>query len=436
MEDCRITARKLQAQLVKFLGVFSPHFSKPRLGFLADMLYGIQASGDVKLSEISRELINRERCTPKKKEERLSRHLIAEDMTNAINHAVLGDAKKYITGRTLIVTDPTDLQKRYARKMEGLSKVYDGSNGDVGDNLGYSGVAMVACNPETREMIPLHLSFWSKTEEGYKSDTDKVYGAIRDVVGVIGTKGVHVFDRGGDDIKLFQLYDELGVDFIVRLVGNRNVVSWKKVGTAEKFSRETIFRYRDVVETEGVGARRAFTVEYGVVPVRLEAMPGRVFHMVSVRPLARSAEFPDLKPMMLLTTLATSTSREALCEVIDGYYRRWMIEETIRFVKCSYHLEDIRLLTLRGIKNMASIILATIYFGSVWLGKRVKCGVIFRTVVEMSQRMGEVGGFLYYALASGLRRVFSRGGSWKGMMPVENDTEDRQMMLPNVDWSG
>lgn len=218
MEDCRITARKLQAQLLKFLGVFSPHFSKPRTGFLGDMLYGIQASGDVKLSEIARELVHRQNCTPKKKEERLSRHLIAEDMTEKINHAILNDAKKYITNRTLIVTDPTDLQKRYAKKMEGLSKVYDGTKGDVGENLGYTGVAIVACNPDSREMIPLHLSFWSGKEEGFKSDTDKVYGAIRDLVNVIGRKGVHVFDRGGDDIRLFKLYDELKLDFIVRLV--------------------------------------------------------------------------------------------------------------------------------------------------------------------------------------------------------------------------
>lgn len=136
--------------------------------------------------------------TPKKKEERLSRHLIQEDMTEKINHAILNDAKKYITNRTLIVTDPTDLQKRYAKKMEGLSKVYDGTKGDVGDNLGYSGVAIVACNPESREMMPLHLSFWSGREEGFKSDTDKVYGAIRNV---IGRKGIHVFDRNCSGVR-------------------------------------------------------------------------------------------------------------------------------------------------------------------------------------------------------------------------------------------
>lgn len=53
----------------------------------------------------------------------------------------------------------------------------------------------------------------------------------------------------------------------------------------------------------------------------------------------------------------------------------------------------------------------------------------------MSQRMGQLGGFLYYALASGLKRVFARGGGRKVMMPEETEVEDRQMLL-NLDLSG
>lgn len=430
------TAQKTQGQLRKFLGVLFPHFSKPKQGFLGDMLYGIQASGDVKLAEISRELDYRGECSPKKKEERLSRHLISEDMTDRIDRAILGDAKKYIKDKTFIVTDPTDIQKRFATKMEGLSKVYDGSKGDVGDNLGYSGVAVVACDADTRNIMPLHLSFWSPKEKDYISDNDKVYGVIRKVVSAIGRKGIHVFDRGGDDIKLFKLYDELGLDFIVRLRGDRNVISWKQVGRAENFARQCNFKYRDKVETEGVGNKQGFIIEYGVIPVRLEQLPGKVYHLVSVRPLERTKDNPEMKPMMLLTSLAKTSTREALSEVVDGYYRRWMVEETIRLIKSEYHLEDIRLLTLRGIKNMASIILASLYFGCVWLGKRIKCSVIFRSIIDLSQRVGELGGFVYYALLHGMRRVLSRGGSWKGMMTMEEEVDDMEQYLPGLDWTG
>ena len=50
------TAFKVREQLDRFLGIFSPHFSKPALKFLGDMLYGLQASKDVKLSCIGRGL--------------------------------------------------------------------------------------------------------------------------------------------------------------------------------------------------------------------------------------------------------------------------------------------------------------------------------------------------------------------------------------------
>ena len=38
------------------------------------------------------------------------------------------------------------MQKPYAKKMEYLSKVWDGSKGDVGDNLGFWGCMAVACD--------------------------------------------------------------------------------------------------------------------------------------------------------------------------------------------------------------------------------------------------------------------------------------------------
>ena len=433
MEDYSTVSRKTEEQLRKFLGGFSPHLSKPRLKFLGDMLYGVQAAGDVKLSEIARELRPGSGCSPKKKEERLSRHLAAEDLTGVVGGVVLADARRYVDEDTLVVVDPTDLQKRYARRMEGLSKVYDGSRGDVGEGFGYTGVMAVACTEGDRLVVPLHLSFWSKTEKGFTSDNDRVHEAIRAIAGATGSRGVYVYDRGGDDAKLFRLYRELGVDFIVRAVGSRKVRSWRRLGTVEEFARSCPMRYRDRVETEGVGGRRGFTIEYGVIPVRLDedGLRDEVFHLVVVKPLERCEEFPDMKPMMLLTTLAEDTSRRSLARVVNGYYRRWLVEETIRYLKQSYRLEDVRVMTLRSLRNMAAIVLAAAYFACVWLGRRVKRGLIVRALLDMSQRMGRLGGFVCGALAHGIRRAFVRGGRWRGLDVEESPKifDDRQMLL-------
>ena len=53
MNDTRI-ASKAKAQLVNFMGKVFTHFSKPRRKFIEECIYGIQASGDTKLSSIVR----------------------------------------------------------------------------------------------------------------------------------------------------------------------------------------------------------------------------------------------------------------------------------------------------------------------------------------------------------------------------------------------
>lgn len=66
-------AHQLRAQLHQFSGIFSPHFSKPQAAFSAEMLFGLSASQDCKLSAISRAL--GEPITLKKTAERLTHHL-------------------------------------------------------------------------------------------------------------------------------------------------------------------------------------------------------------------------------------------------------------------------------------------------------------------------------------------------------------------------
>ena len=68
MYDTTIAA-KLLGQLESFWGRISPHFHKPVARFIGDMVYGIMAEKDVKLSSVVRAL--REKTTPKKVEDRL-----------------------------------------------------------------------------------------------------------------------------------------------------------------------------------------------------------------------------------------------------------------------------------------------------------------------------------------------------------------------------
>ena len=170
-------ATKLIGQLEKFLGRISPRFHKPVARFIGDMMYGIMAEKDVKLSSVVRAL--KEGITPKKVEDRLSRMLSSKGLERGLHDAIAADGAGKVHQDTLVILDPSDVQKPHAKKMEHLAKVWDGSKGDVGDNLGYWGCMAVACESGGRRPVPLHFRLWSADSPGFVSENDEVEGIVK-----------------------------------------------------------------------------------------------------------------------------------------------------------------------------------------------------------------------------------------------------------------
>jgi len=93
--------------------------------------------------------------------------------------------------------------------------------------------------------------------------------------------------------------------------------------------------------------------------------------------------------------------------VVGGYLTRWRIEETIRFVKQSYRLEDIRVMTYRRLKNLVALVHAASYFAAVHLGEGLKLRIFARRVLKVAKRFFGVPDFHYYALADGIATILS-----------------------------
>ena len=214
MYDTTIAA-KLLGQLKAFLGRISPRFRKPVARFIGDMMYGVMAEKDVKLSSIVRAL--KEGITPKKVEDRLSRMLSSKGLERDLHDVIAAEGSRKVHRDTLIILDPSDVQKPYARKMEHLAKVWDGSKGEVGDNLGYWGCMAVACESGGRRPIPLHFRLWSADSPGFVSENDEVENIVRTISKHTKRRGIYVYDRGGDNIEFYRFLLSEGLDFIVRL---------------------------------------------------------------------------------------------------------------------------------------------------------------------------------------------------------------------------
>ena len=94
MNDTKI-ASKAKAQFAHFMGKVFTRFSKPAKKFIEECIYGIQASGDTKLSSIVRAIDD---IRPIYTEKRLSRNLDDETLEASVAETVLRDgARSYTT---------------------------------------------------------------------------------------------------------------------------------------------------------------------------------------------------------------------------------------------------------------------------------------------------------------------------------------------------
>ena len=69
-------------------------------------------------------------------------------------------------------------------------------------------------------------------------------------------------------------------------------------------------------------------------------------------------------------------------------------------------------MTYARIRNMASLVLASAYFATVWIGRNIKREVLAEHLAHLGKRLGEVPEFAAYAIADGIKRAFTRFGKW------------------------
>jgi Transposase DDE domain len=414
----REIAVKLQGQIHHFLGIFYPRFSRPQMKFIEQMIFGIQAEREVKLSRIARSL--GEEILLKKTEERLSRHLGVKGLGQKINEVVVEHGSGKIHEDTLIVIDPTDIRKPYARSMPYLGRVRDGSTGELAN--GYWACVAVACEPQQRRIIPLHQRLWSADAPDFGSENAQLLQVVDTIRGAIGGRGIYVMDRGGDRGNLLIPLLQRKLRFIVRLIGDRHVVVRGRHRTGADVARGCRMMYAETIVREEKGEEKAYRIEYGYRPVKL---PGREEQLYLVVMRGFGAE-----PMMLLTNVLVTKNRMRLWFILGGYLSRWLVEETIRFIKQSYRLEDIRVLDYERLRNLVALVLAAAYFSAVWLGESLKLRILRTRVARVAKRFFGVPDFHYYALIDGIALVLTRFGRWMHeMWAVKSPTNPAQGVL-------
>ena len=114
MQDSKVRSR-LKAQLTKFSLELCVGLSRSLAKFVSQMLFGIQSSQDVRLSNIARAL--QEDMTLIRAEKRLSRNLKRAELEKEVTAQFASMGSQRIPANTVLALDLSDIRKGYAQKM-------------------------------------------------------------------------------------------------------------------------------------------------------------------------------------------------------------------------------------------------------------------------------------------------------------------------------
>jgi hypothetical protein len=200
----------------------TPFTDSRRRRFLTDMIPGLVLANHVHLSKVARAV--GQGCEDvHAAEKRLSRHLGSEhwDMSPLADR-LLADSAALVRDDTLIVADLTDLAKYYAKKLEGLGHIHDGSDPDKRLAPGY---ALFEAYVRVRrwQLFPLLIEPLKTYAGAPTSENAEILSHVRAIHRATGGKGTWVLDRGFDRRNLFTPLVADGLAFVARLVGDRHV---------------------------------------------------------------------------------------------------------------------------------------------------------------------------------------------------------------------
>ena len=397
MQDSKLRSR-LKAQLTKFSSELCAGLSRPLQKFVGQMLFGIQASQDVKLSNVARSL--KEEIPLIKTEDRLSRNLKAVELEAELTPQLAAMASHRVSANTVLCLDLSDIRKEYAKKMEYLAPVHDGSTGEV--HAGYWLCDITGAEVNGSEIVPLYQKLYSAEAPEFTSENAEVLAGVDLVRTHTQSRGIWAVDRGGDRKKLLEPLLDRHERFVIRSTGKRFVIDRKNVKrSVAELGAQCRLRYQARIIKIEDGQEKTYDLRYGVEPIRL---PGRDEQLY----LVVVAGFGEELMLLLTNALDRARDSQSLWWIVQIYLTRWKIEETFRFIKQSYNLEDIRVMKYQRLKNLVVLVTAAAYFAATFLGQKMKLRILCEKLLIISQRFFGIPPFRFYALADGIMKILSQ----------------------------
>lgn len=407
IDDSRIS-EKVKSEIERFCQIITQDLTKPKKKFVSQMLFGIQASRDIKLSNIARSLSEDIKLI--KTENRLSRNAQSQDLTTHMNEDIVKRAAKRILPDTVIALDLSDIHKPFAKKMDYLADVWNGSEGRV--TKGYWLLEATAADVDSEALTPLYSELYSHEANKYESENQKILRAVELISKTTEKRGIFAIDRGADRKILVGEFGKMGIKFVIRISARRNLENRnKEQEKVVSIARRIRCRDRYTITIDKEGYKENIEITLGKrTNLRLN---GTDVSLVAIRGFGK-------EPMLLLTNVNKEPK-----EILEIYLTRWKCEESFRFLKQEYHLEDIRVRSYNSLRNTIALVHAVFYFLSVYLGRSLKINILLKKILEKAKRFFQIPVFKHYAIADGIYRILF-GAKWESPDKIpKEDTGQR-----------
>jgi hypothetical protein len=286
-------------------------------------------------------------------EKSLSLHLASEHWdASPVAAELLRRSAAMVTDDSLIVADTTDLSKPYAKHLEGLGRVHDGSDPEGRTTPGYC-LFEAYVRVGSWQHFPLKIEPLKTYSGGPTSENAEFLQHILSVHQATGGKGTWILDRGFDRRKLFGPLVTQGVAFVVRQRGDRNV------RTADG---RTLTVKALVAEQTCPQPKRW---PKGGVTVTLEVTLPEVgpepFLLVIAWKVPKSE-----RPLILLASPAARRARRNGGWYVKAYGKRWGVEDATRGLKQQFSLEGFLVRSWMSLRRLGWLVAWAFWWLNLW----------------------------------------------------------------------
>jgi hypothetical protein len=389
----------ISSNLYNFLKKIGKNLSLPDKKFLRDSTIGLLRCSKPIVCQMARQLPN-QRTAFLSRLDRLEAHLVNNNNFDSKLKSQLPQFwQPFVKDDTPIILDLSDIAKPFAKKMDYLATVRDGSNGQLVN--GYWLVELYA-SLSHKNPVPVLLEAFSHEQPCSPGQNPVVLNAVHEVFKLTNNKGILVADRGFDGRVMIEDWLDNKFRFVVRLVGKRHLMRFlghyrqpvpiRAIDLAEQTPTKS--RFHKLVKRHGKPTLRV--TQIGWTKVRL---PGRDENLTMI--VSRLAGVN--KPMMLLTNLTIENHKDAK-RILRLYIRRWECEEGIRFLKSQVNLEKIR--TFRWSAICRLVLLAVVVM--IYLSQLVEDNPnLCDRLIYLSQPLPDKPDFILYRLSAGLTEAIN-----------------------------